>query len=58
MHNTESVVENDTHKILWDFEIQADYLISVRLPVQVTVKKKERISQNVDFGVLADHRVK
>ena len=30
MHNTKSVLENDTHKLLTDFEIQADHLISVR----------------------------
>ena len=29
-HNPESVLENDTHKILWDFEIQTDYLILAR----------------------------
>ena len=28
MHKPESVLENETHKILWDFEIKADYLIS------------------------------
>ena len=27
MHKLESVLENETHKILWDFEIQTDYLI-------------------------------
>ena len=29
MH-TETVLENETHKILGDFEIQTDYLISIR----------------------------
>ena len=28
--NLESVLENETHKILWNFEIQTDYLISAR----------------------------
>ena len=27
MHNPESVPENETHKVLWDFEIQTDHLI-------------------------------
>ena len=27
MHNTESVQENEMHKVLWDFEIQKDHLI-------------------------------
>ena len=30
MHNAESVPENETHKLLWDFEIQTDLLISAR----------------------------
>ena len=28
MNNPESAVEKDTHKLLWDFDIQTDYLIS------------------------------
>ena len=27
MHKPESVLENEMHKIPWDFEIQADHLI-------------------------------
>ena len=27
IHNIESVLENETHKILWNFEIQMDHLI-------------------------------
>ena len=27
MHNPASVLENDTHKLLWDFHVQMDYLI-------------------------------
>ena len=39
MHNPESVLENETDKILWDFEIQTDRLISARQPDLVTVNK-------------------
>ena len=28
MHNPVPVLENDTHKLLWDFDIQTDHLIS------------------------------
>ena len=28
----ESILENEMHKILWDFEKQADHLISARQP--------------------------
>ena len=30
MHNPVSVLENDTHKLLWDFDIQTDQLILAR----------------------------
>ena len=28
MHNKESILENETQNILWDFEIQTDHLTS------------------------------
>ena len=41
MHNAAAaVLENDTHKLLWDFDIQADHLISARRP-DLLIKKKE-----------------
>ena len=40
MHNLESFLENETHKILWDFEIQTDHLISARRPDLMIVQKK------------------
>ena len=40
MFNLEFVLENEMQKILWDFEIQMDHLISVRRPDLVIVKKK------------------
>ena len=46
MHNAETVQENKTHKILWDFEIQKYHLISARRPDLVTVKKKENPLNN------------
>ena len=41
MHNSESVLENETHKILWDFEIQKDYLIQIWRPDQMIVNNKK-----------------
>ena len=49
MHNPKSVLENETHKLLWDFEIQTDHQISARRPDLIIINKKE---------VPADHRVK
>ena len=41
MHNPESVLGNETHKSLWDFEIQSDNLISIR-PSDCQQKKKSK----------------
>ena len=41
MHNSESVLENDMHKLLWDFVIQTDPLISARRPNFVILKTKK-----------------
>ena len=49
MHNPESVFENETHNILWDFDIQTDHLISARRPDKVIVnkRKKEKKKENL-----------
>ena len=59
MHNPAPVLENDTHKLLWNFDIQTDHLNSVRRPDLIIInKKKKKISKIVDFAVPADHRIK
>ena len=60
MQNTQAVIENDTHKLLWDFDIQTDHLISDRRPDQIIInkRKKKRICKIVDFAVPADYRIK
>ena len=40
MHNRESFLENEPHKLLWYFETQTDRLISVRRPDLMIVNKK------------------
>ena len=58
MHNPAPVLENDTHKLLWDVNIQTDHLIPVRRPDLIIInKKKKRICKIVDFAVPADHRI-
>ena len=61
-HKPESVLENDTHKILWDFEIQTDPLISDRrqnLPYRgfyrpadriMKMEVNEKIDKNLDLA--------
>ena len=42
MHNPAPVLENDTHKFRWDFDIHTDHLISVRRPDLIIINKKKR----------------
>ena len=62
MHSPALVLENDTHKLLWDFNIQTDHIIPARRPDQTRPdnnqqKKKKKICKIVDFAVPADHRI-
>ena len=59
MHNPASVLENDTHKLLWDFDIETDHLISTRRQDHlIEINKKKRTCKIVDLAVPADHRIK
>ena len=61
MHNPASVLENNTHKLLWDFDIQTGRLISTRRPDLLIInkkKKKKKTCKIVHFLVAADHRIK
>ena len=43
MHKPELVLKNETHKLVWDFEIQTDYLILARQPDLVIINKNENL---------------
>ena len=61
MHNPAPVLENDTHKLLWDFDIKTDHLILARRPDLIIInkkKKKKKLCKIVDFAVPADHQIK
>ena len=60
MHNPAHVLENDTHKLFWDFDIHTDHLLLARRPDLIIInnKKKKRICKIVDFAVPADHKIK
>ena len=63
MHNPALVLKDNTHKLLWDFDIHTDHLISARKPDLIIInekkkKKKKRTCKIVDFVVPADHRIK
>ena len=57
MQNPAPVLENNTHKLLWDFDIYTDHLISGRRPGLRIINKKGNL-QIVDFTVPPDHRIK
>ena len=57
MHNQESILENEMHKILWDFEVKTNHPISARRPHLIIINKKDNLpSCGLYFPV--DHRVK
>ena len=58
MHNPAPVLENDTNKPLWDFDIHTDHRISARRPDLKIINKKKRSYKTVDFAVPADHIIK
>ena len=59
MHNPALVPEKNAHKLLWDFDIHTNHLISARRPdLKMVINKKKRTCKNVDFAVPADHRIK
>ena len=58
MHKPESVIENEMHKILWDFEILTDHPIRARRPDQVLINKKKRTCHLMDFVVQVDNIIK
>ena len=58
MPNSESVLENEKHKILWNFKKQKDHLISARRPDLVIDNKKKQNCRVSGFAVPVDHRVK
>ena len=40
MHKPESIIENEMHGIIWDFEIQTDLPIHVTRPDFILINKK------------------
>ena len=58
MHNPAPILKNNTHKLLRDFDIHMDHLISARRADLKIINKKKRTCKIVDFAVPADHRIK
>ena len=45
MHNPAPVLENDTHKLLWVFNIQTDHQIPARRPDLIIINKKREFAK-------------
>ena len=58
MHNPAAVVENDTHKLLWDFWHTHGSLNLGQKIRPYCNQQKKRTCKIVDFVVLAYHRIK
>ena len=58
MHNPKSVLENETHKLLWDFEIQTNNIISERPPNLVINNKKKEKEEKMPNSILCRHEKK
>ena len=54
MHNLASVLKNDTHKLLWDFKMEVDYLISCKMVdfanYSVKLKENEKKDKYLDLA--------
>jgi len=51
------VMENDQVKILWDFNIYCDRIISARRPDLTIVEKSKNLVTLVDVAIPADKRI-
>ena len=56
-YESESVLENEDFKILWNFSIQTDHVIEAWRPNLVAVDKMERSCKIIDFAVPRDSRI-
>ena len=55
MHNSAPVLENYTHKLLWDFDIHTDHLISARRPDLIIMNKKKNKKKQKKNKLLYEH---
>ena len=57
-HVPDSVLENEDHKILWDFSIRTDHEIEARRPDLLIINKRENNCQIIDVTIPDDGRVR
>ena len=52
MHNPDFILENETHKLLWGFDVETDLLISTRRPDLKIICQKSENLQNCELCCL------
>ena len=57
MTMSQSVLENEDYKILWDFSIQTDHVIETRRADLLVVDKKKRSCKIIDIAVPGDSKI-
>ena len=58
MYNPKSVLENGTHKLPWDFEIQTDHLILARPPDLLIVNNNKKKREPTEFWTLPSRQIR
>ena len=56
-HRAEKILENERCKLLWDFDLKTDRVISARRPDLLIVDKESREATIIDVAVPGDSRV-
>ena len=56
-HEPETVLENENCKILWDMNLQCDYIIQARRPDIVVINKNEKSAKIIDVAIPGDSRI-
>ena len=56
-HVPQSVSENSRVKLLWDFNVYTDHVLSARCPDIVVMNKEEASAQIIDVAISADCNV-
>ena len=57
IHNPVPVLENDTHKLLWDFHIQTDHLISAKRPDLIIIDYKKKKKKSAKLSTLLSRQI-
>ena len=58
LHRPEAVTETEQVKVLWDFEIRTDRIVTARRPDLLVIDKQEKTAKIIDVAVPLDKNVR